>query len=148
PAVAADGDLLVGADVLRPVRTDLQGLVGANRCVPIDADVPLLVLADTLRIVDIDPIGAAVVDRQRLVVLDGGVHVELAVDGDLLRPGGVVHRQLVVTAALVGVRLDAADDRACGETERGLALLVIDAAGYERLVGVAFEEIDEYLLAN
>src|SRR5262245_37753330 len=155
-ARAIDRDVLAGVHRLGPVRPDGDGLVGAHGLGPVLIDVDGLVLDDVLRliaahrlrVVDVDLVRAAVVDRGRLVVLDDRVHVELAVDEHALLAGGVVQRHLVEARPLVRVGFHAADHRAGREPEGRQLLRVVDAADDERLVGIAFEEADDDLLAD
>src|SRR6185436_5065659 len=122
----ADPDRLVRADLFAPVDTNGERFVRPNRRISIDANIPLLVLPARFRIVDVDAIGAAVVDGRRLVVLDDGVHVELAVDEHPFGPGRVVERHLVEARPLVGVGLHAADHRTSREAEGRQLLGVVD----------------------
>ena len=106
-------------------------------------------LRDREGIVLVHGLGAVVVDRERLVVLHGGVHVVLAVDGDLLLALRVVHGHLVVAAAtLGGVGLHAADDHLAGQFERDLLLGVVDPADDQGLVRVPFQVVDHHFLAD
>src|SRR5262249_30134348 len=123
-------------------------LAAIDRFRQLGLDVDRAVRVDVQRVVDDDGRRPVVVDGRRLVVLDRRRHVVLAVDVDLLLPGRVVHRQLVEAAPLVGLRFHPADDGAGGESEWGLALGVVDAAGDDRLVRIALEEVDDHLLPH
>src|SRR5262245_44468209 len=92
---------------------------------------------------------AVILDVLRLVMLDGGVHVVLAVQGDLFLALCVIEDQAVVAAPLGrAVGLEAADHFFLGKLARGHLLGVVDAADDDGLVRVAFEKIDDDLLPN
>src|SRR4051794_10437572 len=135
-----DGDRFVRAYDFGAVRVDVDLLI-------LD-DMLRLVAANGLRIVDVDLVRSAVVDCRRLIVLDDGVHVVLAVDEHPLLAGAVVHRQLVEAAPLVRVRLDPAQHGTRREAEGRRLFRVVDAAGDDRLIGIAFEEIDDHFLTD
>src|SRR5262249_24679320 len=78
------------------------------------------------------------------VVFNGAVHVVLAVDGDLLLPGRVVHREFVVSGALYGLRLEPAHHAAGGQAVGGHLLTVVDPPGDDGLVRVSLEERDDH----
>src|SRR5208282_4475445 len=75
------------------------------------------------------------------------VDVVLAMDSDLLFAGGVIHRHLVITFSLMGVRLQAAD-HSFAKAIRRHGLWVIDATNNHRLIRVALDESDDYFLTN
>src|ERR1019366_5376953 len=108
---------------------------------PVVIYVDLLIAPHMLRSVatNIDP----------LVVLHLLLLIVLRVNIDQLRPLGIVQRDLVEAAAAFGaVRFDAADYRACGHAEGGHLPGVVHAARDNRLVGVAFQEINNHFLAD
>ena len=96
-------------------------------------------------------------DQLHRVVLDPRVHVPLGVDEDLLLALGVEEAPLVVARRHPSsvLRLEPADQvlvgvlgvRALAEVGRHL-VGVVDHADDDRLVGVAFEMVDDHLLAD
>ncbi|KAI1695677.1 hypothetical protein Ddc_21103 [Ditylenchus destructor] len=128
------------ADGLAPVRPHGDRLV--------HPDGLRLVVAHRLRIVHVDHVGPVVVDGRARSCSMVVANVVLAVDGDQLLARRVVHGQLVVAAALVGLGLHAADDRAGRQAVGRHGLGVVDAAGDQRLVGIAFDEIDHHFLPD
>src|SRR5262249_46941431 len=107
------------------------------------------VISDRDLLVVADLFGAIVADIHALVVLHFLLLVVLRVDVDQFCALGVVERNLVVsTTALGAVRFDTADDRTARHTERRHLLSVINAAGDDRLIRVAFQEINDDFLAD
>src|SRR5215831_7362164 len=79
-----------------------------------------------------------IVNRLGVVMLDGGSHVVLGVDGDHFLALRVVDGNLVIAStAFSAVALYAAYDAAIGQLIRGRLLCVVDAASDDRLIGVA-----------
>src|SRR5688572_1358210 len=158
-AVLADADALVLPDGLRPVLADRDGLVLGDALGPVAADGDRLVVVDGLRpivldvgdLVVVDRLRAIVADPVRLVVLDLDVLVLLGVDEQLLRALQVLEPDLVevVGAAALGAPGLDAGLRHVRRQRVGRHLLgVVDASGDDRLVGIAFQEVDDDLLAD
>src|SRR5262249_22800953 len=89
-------------------------------------------------------------DRKRLVVFDGSVHVILAVDDDLLFALGVIAGYLVVAAAgtFVSSGHQAAGLLSFGEFFGRHVFRVVYAADDDRVVGIALQEIDDHFMAD
>src|SRR5690606_19404681 len=123
------------------VRADRDGLVDPDLLGLVVADRLAEVVADAARFVDPGADRGAVDDRH--------VPVFLAVDVDLLGPGGIVEAQLVAAAAARRrVGPPAALGRAARDRERIRILAVVDAAGHQRTIRVALEELDQHLHAD
>src|SRR5690606_38794276 len=155
--VGADRDRLVGADRDRLIGADRQRHRGADRLVEVRADRDGLVDPDLLGLVVADRLAEVVADAARFVdpgadrgaVDDRHVPVFLAVDVDLIGPGGIVEAQLVAAAAARRrVGPPAALGRAARDRERIRILAVVDAAGHQRTIRVALEELDQHLHAD
>ena len=158
-AVGPDRDLLVDVDPLAAVLVDGDRLVLVHRLGALAVDGDGLVVVDRLGavvldvggLVVVDGLHAVVPDPVRLVVLDLDVLVLLGVDPELLAA------LLVLEANGVGVGAAAAERGARQHAGLGLVggqfpgrhlLGVVDAAGDERSVGVALQELDHHLLAD
>src|SRR5262249_12836225 len=137
----ADGEQQVPLDVLDLVPVDVQVLVLVDHLALVAALLAVLLPADDQVAVVNDPLHA--------VVLDADVLVALGVDEDLLLALLVLETDLVIAgAAGRGVGLDVALVLLVGQLVSGHLLGVEDAADDDRLVGVAFQETDQHLLAD
>src|SRR5262249_38113613 len=93
--------------------------------------------------------GAVIVDGRGQVMVHGIALVVLGVDGHLLLALGVVEGDLVAAAAGgVAVGLESTHLLAGGQGEGRHLLGVVDAAQDDGPGRVAFEEIDDHLLAD
>src|SRR5579875_337192 len=84
-----------------------------------------------------------------LVVEDGGVHVLLGLDEDFLRAGLIFEAEFVEACAAFGTAgFDGAFGLLAGQRIGDGLGGVVDAAGDERPIGVAFEKADHDFLAD
>ena len=152
-----DGEGLLLIDCLGPLAVDRDPLVVVDRLGAIMLDVAGLVVADGLGTVLPDLDGLVVGDIPTAiiqyvltqVVLDGAVFVELTMLTEELIAFGVVHDVFVVTTAALGaVGHESADGGATGEAIGWLIDAVVDPAGDDGPVGIAFQEVDDDFLAN
>ena len=141
--VLPDLDEVALADAVGLGRAHQQHVVELHRTQAVVADGDGLVHADAL-----DPV---VAHRVGFIHLDDDVLVALGVDVQLLGALLVLHADFVEVgrrAALAGAALDAALGSVGGQVVGHGLFGVVDAAGDDRLVGVAFEEADDDLLAD
>ncbi|KAF1029953.1 MAG: hypothetical protein GAK37_01560 [Pseudomonas sp.] len=141
PGLHATVDDHVGARRQRHVTRGFLVAVAAHRRMPVAADVLAQVLVD---------LGMAVATHPVQRVLEHAlVEVFLGMQKHLLRALLVFKAQLVVATAALG-RV-AFDGRACGvfrQWVRWQGVGVVDAAGDQRLVGIAFQEAHDHFLAD
>src|SRR6187549_106683 len=86
-----------------------------------------------------------------LIVLDFDILVLLGVDVDLFRAGLVLEADLVAVRSRPAgrtARLDAALRLVVGQAPRRHLVGVVDVANHNRLIGIAFEEVDDTFLTD
>ena len=130
-----------------PVLPDLDRLAAVVRLAV--ADDQLLVVVDLDRLVAFILLLEA--DFQRVVVLDHAVEVLFRVEVDLLLALQVFEPQLVEVLGrtlFAAAALDAALRLIGGQRIGRHVVGVVDAAGDDRLVGVAFQKVDDHFLAD
>ena len=124
--------------------------VNGNRLVVVDRLGPIVL--DVRRLVVVDRLLPVVPHPVRLVVLDLDVLVLLGVDEQLLRALLVLEPDLVeiVRRPALASCGDFMPDCVlfAGSAYGGICSCVVDAADDDRLVGIAFEEIDDHLLPD
>src|SRR5262245_24273899 len=117
--------------------------------VDVALDVDVVAAAHRQRVLATDPGVACAADGLVHAALDAYVHPALRVDEDLLLVLLVLEAQLVeAVAAGRRVALDVGQRLEVGQLVERHVLAVVDAADDDRLVRVAFEELDHDLLAD
>ena len=97
----------------------------------------------------LDRLNEVIIHSIGLVVLNGGIHVILTMNGDGFLILGVIHGNFIVTAAARRrIGLHAADHARSGQLERRHLVGVVNPSGDDGLVRVALQEIHDHLLAD
>src|SRR5690606_9180447 len=134
---------VLGADAVALGAADHQGVVALHR--------PQAVLDDACDLVVADGLVAVMADEVALVVFHDDVLVAFGMDVQLLGALLVLHADFIEVgraAALARTALDAALGGIGGQVVGHGLLGVVDAAGDDRPVGVAFQKADDHLLAD
>ena len=106
-------------------------------------------VADVLGVGSINLNRPVIMDCLPVVVLNGRIHVVLGVDANQFVALGIVHDHFVIAAATGGaVRLEAAHHILLGQRIGWHQFLVVDFAHDDRLIRIAFQKIDDHLLAD
>ena len=142
-AVCADRDRLIRRHLLGAARADRDRFVGAYGFSACGADRHALGAAHAL--------AAVRADRTALVVLDVDLQIFLGLDEDLLAALLVLEADLVEVvgiAALAAAALPAALGRVRGQVVRRHLVAVVDAAGDDRSIRIALQELDHHFLPD
>src|SRR5216684_2308086 len=114
-------------------------------------DVAVLVGVDQLALIGVNDETAIVADVFAGLVFDAVVHVFLGVEEDLFAAFFVLEAEFVEVggaATLGAAGQEGGAGHVIGKSVRGHLLVVVDAAGDDGTVGVAFEEFDDDLFAD
>src|SRR5262249_16943332 len=97
----------------------------------------------------INVLAAVVDDMSAFVMLDLGIHVELAVNLNQFRPFGIVKGDFVITSAtLRAVRLTTTNHPFPGKIPWRHLTGVIHTTSDDRPIGIALDEINDYFLPD
>ncbi|MCX4199039.1 hypothetical protein OMR07_29295, partial [Methylobacterium organophilum] len=148
-------DLAAGLGQLGGAELDVLGLADGEMVVGFDFHLAVagngqVFLCPELAVaVGLDGVVTFVADANLLVVLDVFVPVALGVDVDLFLALAVFDAQFVVAAtARAAQGLEHRAGLVGRQVVGDLVLLVVQAAGYQRLVGIAFEEGHQHFHAD
>src|SRR6266851_9503656 len=149
--VLADLEGHVLADFVVLVAGDIEGGVAADFFIAVLDDLDVLLAFDLFLLIVFHDEAAVVADEFAGIVFDAVIHVLFGVDENLLAALFILEAELVVVGGATalgaaghkgGARL-MVRKRVCGHL-----VVVVDAAGDDRAVGVAFEEINNDFLAD